>query len=53
MNLEARYWEDVLAVKQKGWSVCRYPRERQTLGVRYGFLECESGSQGDMVRTDQ
>ena len=42
MKLEAKYWADVLAVKEKGWRVCRYPRERQTLGVRYGFLECRS-----------
>lgn len=39
MQKEAKYWEDVLAVKKKGWSVCALPRERQTLGVRYGFLE--------------
>lgn len=36
---ETRYWGEVLAVKDKGWKVCRMPRERQTLGVQYGFLE--------------
>lgn len=36
---ETRYWEEVLAVKNKGWKVCRLPRERQALGVQYGFME--------------
>lgn len=36
---ETKYWGEVLAVKDKGWKVCRMPRERQTLGVQYGFLE--------------
>jgi mediator of RNA polymerase II transcription subunit 17 len=38
---ETRYWEQVLAVKKEGWSICRLPRERHTLGVRYGFAEGE------------
>lgn len=36
---EARYWGDVLSVSESGWSVCRLPRERHTLGVRFGFNE--------------
>ncbi|MCJ1355311.1 MAG: RNA polymerase II mediator complex subunit [Icmadophila ericetorum] len=36
---ETDYWDEVLAVQQQGWSVCRIPRERHTLGVRYGFSE--------------
>lgn len=36
---ESKYWNEVLAVKEKGWKVCRLPRERQALGVQYGFLE--------------
>jgi mediator of RNA polymerase II transcription subunit 17 len=36
---ETRYWDEVLAVKNTGWKVCRLPRERQALGVQYGFLE--------------
>ncbi|EAW09064.1 mediator of RNA polymerase II transcription subunit 17 [Aspergillus clavatus NRRL 1] len=36
---ETRYWSEVLAVKDKGWKVCRLPREGQALGVQYGFLE--------------
>ena len=39
MSQEAKYWEQVLAVKEKGWSVCRLPREKHILGVRYGFAE--------------
>ena len=36
---ETKYWNEVLAVKDKGWKICRLPRERQALGVQYGFLE--------------
>lgn len=36
---ETTYWNQVLAVKDQGWSLCRLPRERHTLGVRYGFAE--------------
>ncbi|KAF4253314.1 hypothetical protein CNMCM8714_006496 [Aspergillus fumigatus] len=36
---ETRYWHEVLAVKDKGWKLCRLPRQGQTLGVQYGFLE--------------
>ena len=39
MERETRYWEQVLAVKEKGWSIHRLPREKHTLGVRYGFGE--------------
>jgi mediator of RNA polymerase II transcription subunit 17 len=38
---ETRYWNEVLTVKEKGWKVSRLPRERQALGVQYGFLEGE------------
>lgn len=36
---ETRYWEQILAVKEHGWSLCRLPREKHTLGVRFGFAE--------------
>lgn len=36
---ETRYWNEVIAVKDKGWKVCRHPRERQALAVQYGFME--------------
>lgn len=39
---ETRYWKEVLEVKDKGWKICRLPRERQALGVQYGFLEATS-----------
>ena len=39
VTCETRYWNEVLAVKDKGWKICRLPRERQALGVQYGFLE--------------
>lgn len=36
---ETKYWSEVLTIKEKGWKICRLPRERQTLGVQHGFLE--------------
>ncbi|KAK1971978.1 RNA polymerase II mediator complex component SRB4 [Colletotrichum sublineola] len=36
---EAKYWDEVLSVHQAGWSMCRLPAERHTLGVRFGFSE--------------
>ena len=39
MTRETTYWDQVLAVKEKGWSLSRLPREKHTLGVRYGFAE--------------
>ncbi|KAI1942708.1 RNA polymerase II mediator complex subunit [Ophidiomyces ophidiicola] len=39
ITAETRYWSDVLKIKEKGWKVCRLPREKQTLGVHFGFLE--------------
>ncbi|KAI9795878.1 MAG: hypothetical protein M1825_001069, partial [Sarcosagium campestre] len=39
IELETRYWEQVLTVGAKGWSLCRLPREKHTLGVRFGFAE--------------
>lgn len=36
---ETKYWGEVLAVKDKGWKVCRLPGERQALAVQYGFIE--------------
>ena len=36
---ETSYWSQILAVKEKGWSLSRLPREKHTLGVHYGFAE--------------
>ncbi|KAL3418906.1 Mediator of RNA polymerase II transcription subunit 17 [Phlyctema vagabunda] len=36
---ETKYWEQILAVSEKGWSMCKLPQERHTLGVRFGFSE--------------
>jgi mediator of RNA polymerase II transcription subunit 17 len=38
---EGKYWEDVIAVKKSGWSLCRVSQERHTLGVKFGFSEGE------------
>lgn len=39
---ETKYWEEVLAVSNKGWAICRIPSEKQTLAVRFGFSEGKS-----------
>ena len=39
---ETTYWDQILSVKDEGWSLCRLPRERHTLGVRYGFAEAHA-----------
>ncbi|MCJ1401474.1 RNA polymerase II mediator complex subunit [Xylographa trunciseda] len=39
MEQEAKHWDEVLSIQKKGWSICRLPRERHNLGVRYGFAE--------------
>ncbi|KAJ5583142.1 Mediator complex subunit Med17 [Penicillium sp. DV-2018c] len=36
---ETRYWNEVLAIKDKGWGICRSPRDGRKLAVQYGFLE--------------
>lgn len=52
MEAEAKYWEDVLSIGEKGWAVSYATRtsqyERQdnkksdgTLAVRFGFSECK------------
>lgn len=42
MTVEAKYWAEVLAVSNKGWTITRVPNELQNLGVRYGFSEAAS-----------
>ena len=39
LEAETRYWDQVLKIKEQGWSVTRLPRERHALGVRFGFAE--------------
>ncbi|KAL9610524.1 MAG: hypothetical protein Q9167_004784 [Letrouitia subvulpina] len=39
---ETRYWSEILEIKEQGWPVCRLPREKHTLGVRFGFAEAHS-----------
>lgn len=42
IDKETKYWEQVLAVSEKGWAVAKMPQERHTLGVRFGFPESAS-----------
>ena len=39
IELETKYWEQILTISKEGWAVCRLPQERHTLGVRFGFSE--------------
>ncbi|KAL8786316.1 MAG: hypothetical protein Q9195_008243 [Heterodermia aff. obscurata] len=39
LEAETRYWDQVLKIKEQGWSVTRLPREKYALGVRFGFAE--------------
>lgn len=39
IETETKYWEQVLAVSDNGWAVCKLPKEKHTLGVRFGFSE--------------
>ena len=39
IELETKYWDQVLSIDEAGWAICRIPQEKHTLGVRYGFLE--------------
>jgi mediator of RNA polymerase II transcription subunit 17 len=36
---EAKYWDQVLSVSEKGWSVFKLPQEQGTLGVQLGAAE--------------
>ncbi|KAK3335425.1 subunit 17 of mediator complex-domain-containing protein [Cercophora scortea] len=37
ITLETKYWAEVLAVSEKGWSTFRLPQEPNTMGVKFGF----------------
>lgn len=43
IDKEQKYWEQVKAIRDEGWAVVRHPREKNVLGVRYGFAEAGEG----------
>lgn len=45
---ETKYWEEILAISDKGWSVSRIRRDSHMLGVHFGF----SGSVPQFSRRD-
>ncbi|KAL9028547.1 MAG: hypothetical protein Q9196_003098 [Gyalolechia fulgens] len=55
MARETTYWQEILAAKESGWSLCRLPGEGHTLGVRFGFGEANrpqrAGSQRRQTTT--
>lgn len=42
---ETQFWDQMLSISGKGWSICRIPRTKR-LGVRYGFSESASEFSG-------
>nr|POE78655.1 mediator of rna polymerase ii transcription subunit 17 [Quercus suber] len=36
---ETRYWDSILSVSNKGWNVCRVPKQQHRLAVTFGFGE--------------
>lgn len=36
---EQRFWEQILSIRQKGWSISRIPRDPRGLGVHFGFRD--------------
>ncbi|TLS22141.1 uncharacterized protein PpBr36_09783 [Pyricularia pennisetigena] len=50
ISLETAYWAEVLGVSEKGWSVCRLPYEKQTLGVRFATHEFQKNNLAPMRR---
>ncbi|KAG9242805.1 subunit 17 of mediator complex-domain-containing protein [Calycina marina] len=39
MELETKYWDQVLSIDDGGWAMCHMQYEKHTLGVRFGFME--------------
>ncbi|KAI0967863.1 subunit 17 of mediator complex-domain-containing protein [Xylaria arbuscula] len=56
IEIETKYWADILAVSDDGWTVCALPQEPHTLGVRFGFAESaadfRNNSIAPLVRND-
>ncbi|KAI0389416.1 subunit 17 of mediator complex-domain-containing protein [Xylariaceae sp. FL0594] len=56
VDLEVKYWDDVLAVSDDGWTVCALPQQPHMLGVRFGFSESapefRNNSIAPLVRND-
>lgn len=40
VELESRYWEEIIGVQKNGWAVCKMTQDKRMLGVRFGFSEC-------------
>jgi mediator of RNA polymerase II transcription subunit 17 len=39
IEVETKYWQQVLAISEKGWAVCKVPGDRHILAVTFGFSE--------------
>ncbi|KAI0204157.1 subunit 17 of mediator complex-domain-containing protein [Astrocystis sublimbata] len=56
IELETKYWADILDISDNGWTVCSFPQEPYTLGVRFGFSEStndfRNSSIAPLIRSD-
>lgn len=39
VELEGKYWDEIIGVQKSGWSVCKMTQDKRILGVRFGFRE--------------
>lgn len=39
VELESKYWEEIIGVQKNGWAVCKMTNDKRMLGVRFGFPE--------------
>lgn len=39
VELEGKYWEEIIGVQKSGWAVCKMTHDKRMLGVRFGFSE--------------
>lgn len=39
VSKETQYWQEILAISEQGWNVCRIPGQQHRLGVTFGFSE--------------
>jgi len=49
ITAETRYWNDILTVKEKGWSIAPLPDDPSTMGVKVGFSNASPNFRADSV----
>lgn len=51
VELEGKYWEEIIGVQKSGWAVCKMTHDKRLLGVRFGFPEGKCVSQHHPPKT--